>query len=270
MRLKTSPHIFYRFEEKLDGGVLFIYNRKYGSILVGDRILYYLIKYTNKGSVKKECVINHMVSEYNVSKEDVLSAINSAIDNKILIETVKIVTDINRINKFGTSTMALFNKEDMIYLPDIQKMLENERIVMKILKEKGIKYDGGLRGEFCQYHKFVEDELESLKSINLSSELDKKTVQCDAGITKIHIPSRGEVFPCVYLQFNNFLMGDLLKNSLREIWEGWDITRTLRNLGDTKCGDCKFLPFCKGGCPGMAYSYYGSIDAPDPRCIYEY
>lgn len=36
---------------------------------------------------------------------------------------------------------------------------------------------------------------------------------------------------------------------------------------DFTCNTCTFFHACKGGCRASAYSYYGDISSPDPRCV---
>lgn len=217
-----------------------------------------------EGTWEKAIKSLHILCEKGVPIEINLTPTSFNEDN--IIDAVESLGRLDGLKEFGASPMAIFTKEDMKYLPDIQKMLANEKKVIKILDEMGFGYKSGLRGEFCQFHKIVGEEVDRLNNLNLSTRLITDGVQCSAGITKIHIDSKGQIFPCVYLQFDDFLMGDSTENSLKDIWDKWDITKTLRYLNGTVCSDCGFVHPCKGGCPGMAYSLYGTIDAPYPRC----
>lgn len=180
---------------------------------------------------------------------------------------IPLLYQLEGIKKFGASPMAVFNENDKKYVPDIKKLLNTEKEVINILQSKGIEYTLGIGGEFCQYHSFKTEELTYLKNSKSSIKILNEGVQCNAGITKFHITYDGRVFPCVFLQFDNFLMGNILQKSLKNIWAEWNINKTIRDLNNTKCASCDFLHVCKGGCVGMAYSYYKDINKPDPRCL---
>jgi radical SAM protein with 4Fe4S-binding SPASM domain len=90
---------------------------------------------------------------------------------------------------------------------------------------------------------------------------------CGAGRLYCAIQPNGLVTPCVFMPI---VVGDLRKNSLKEIW---DSSRVLDDLRDRtrlqgRCGHCEYKNFC-GGCRARAYAYYKKYLAPDPGCIRE-
>lgn len=74
------------------------------------------------------------------------------------------------------------------------------------------------------------------------------TISCAAGNSIIALDNNFNVFPCIYgVGFNSYKMGNLLKESLEDIWmsEKWSKFRgdtTLQELED--CRDCKFSGKC--------------------------
>ena len=166
-----------------------------------------------------------------------------------------------RVDGFGASPLAVFNKRDLHLIPDPKLAIDIEKKVERILEKRGIRYLGGIRGELCQY-------ISTIKNISFDIKSEKiKNIHCDAGITKFHIAANGDVYPCVYLQFPKFLMGNVLREDIEKIWYNWDPSLLKRNLKNTVCEKCPYISLCKGGCTGMAYAFYNTIDRPDPRCI---
>lgn len=165
------------------------------------------------------------------------------------------------VDGFGASPLAVFNKRDLHLIPDPKLAIDIEKKVERILEKRGIRYLGGIRGELCQY-------INTIKNITFYIKNEKtKNIHCDAGITKFHIAANGDVYPCVYLQFPKFLMGNVLREDIEKIWSNWDPSLLKRNLKNTVCEKCPYISLCKGGCTGMAYGFYNTIDRPDPRCV---
>lgn len=88
---------------------------------------------------------------------------------------------------------------------------------------------------------------------------------CGVGRAYCAIQPDGIVTPCVYMPIP---VGDLKKQSFKEIWMSSPILEELRNREDLKehCGVCEFRSAC-GGCRARAYAYFGDYKAPDPGCI---
>ncbi|HDJ66764.1 MAG TPA: SPASM domain-containing protein, partial [Nitrososphaeria archaeon] len=75
----------------------------------------------------------------------------------------------------------------------------------------------------------------------------------------------GKVTPCVFMPI---VVGDLRKQTFRDIWENSEVMLKLRNKDLIKppCGECPYRYVC-GGCRARAYSYCGDYLAPDPGCF---
>ena len=88
---------------------------------------------------------------------------------------------------------------------------------------------------------------------------------CGVGRAYCAIQPDGIVTPCVYMPIK---VGDLKKQSFRQIWTTSPILKDLRNRDDLKghCGVCEYRSAC-GGCRARAYAYFGDYKAPDPGCI---
>ena len=88
---------------------------------------------------------------------------------------------------------------------------------------------------------------------------------CGAGRIYAAIQPDGKVTPCVFMPI---VVGDLRKQTFKEVWENSEVMLKLRDKDLIKppCGECPYRYIC-GGCRARAYSYYGDYLAPDPGCL---
>jgi len=89
---------------------------------------------------------------------------------------------------------------------------------------------------------------------------------CLAGQLICLIDVDGNVLPCSYF---NLPAGNVRENSFKEIWEGSELFKDLRDFKKYKgrCGSCEFVNVC-GGCRARAYSVYGDYLEEEPFCSY--
>lgn len=115
----------------------------------------------------------------------------------------------------------------------------------------------GLEGVFCQGF------------LPRHGETELKAVRCPAGTTKLSVLPDGSVYPCyLFFRHPDLALGNILKDDFQDIWQHpvLDFFRNFRGNSCPKTG-CKLHALCHGGCPALAYIFFGSLDAPDPRCI---
>ena len=88
---------------------------------------------------------------------------------------------------------------------------------------------------------------------------------CGAGRIYAAIQPDGKVTPCVFMPI---IVGDLRKQTFKDIWENSEVMLKLRykDLIKPPCGECPYRYVC-GGCRARAYSYHGDYLAPDPGCL---
>lgn len=88
---------------------------------------------------------------------------------------------------------------------------------------------------------------------------------CLGGKSVCFVSHAGDVFPCGYLPV---AAGNVRDRSLKEIWEGADLFRELRDadkLG-APCGACVYKETC-GGCRARAYAATGNYLGGDGTCL---
>ena len=93
------------------------------------------------------------------------------------------------------------------------------------------------------------------------------TKGCLAGSGVMFISRKGVVQPCGYLPVQ---AGNIIKESVSEIWNGSEVFLNLRNTGllKGKCGICEYKKVCEG-CRARAYYEKGDYMEEEPYCIYE-
>lgn len=91
-----------------------------------------------------------------------------------------------------------------------------------------------------------------------------ETGMCEAGRYKCAIASDGSVRPCEFMVGEELIAGNVIKDSLQEIWQTSDVFRYFRT--DEIYESCHVCEKpCPGKCPACAL-YLGSIRGPDPTC----
>ena len=77
----------------------------------------------------------------------------------------------------------------------------------------------------------------------------------------------GYVYPCAFLQEEEFLAGKLPEQTFASIWNGSPVFHSFRNLEIKSCESCTRFDFCHGGCPAVAYHTQKRLGHPDPGCL---
>lgn len=89
---------------------------------------------------------------------------------------------------------------------------------------------------------------------------------CGSGREKLYVYPDLNVYSCTCL--SDFSLGNLNDLTLTEIKQGNEIDQFVnyKIADDIPCNECKYLPFCNGGCIGMSYHYFGELGKGDIRC----
>jgi len=95
---------------------------------------------------------------------------------------------------------------------------------------------------------------------------------CGGVFGKMAVRSDGMMVPCS--QMPHVELGRINKDSLKEVWLNHPELKRLRDRRDTSladfefCRGCKFIPYCRGGCPALAYTLTGNENNPSPDACY--
>ncbi|MBI5248442.1 MAG: mycofactocin radical SAM maturase [Desulfomonile tiedjei] len=77
----------------------------------------------------------------------------------------------------------------------------------------------------------------------------------------------GEVYPCAFLQENEFLAGKLPEEAFAPVWMNSPVFQSFRELEIRSCESCDRFELCHGGCPAIAYHTQKRLGLPDPGCL---
>lgn len=95
--------------------------------------------------------------------------------------------------------------------------------------------------------------------------------RCAAGTTKLGIMPDGSVYPCnLFFGIKEFRLGNLLYDRFETIW-GHRLLNFFRTFRSNTCPihNCNLHDKCHGGCPAHSLIHSGSLDSPEPRCIFK-
>ena len=178
---------------------------------------------------------------------------------------------------FGVSGRGIGNKDDLSvdyyiwkeYLNKIyNKKLNNELRYMTV--EPSCPWEIYL--PLYEYGIKKIEEIIKYSSI-LKSSLYRETrrIGCNAGITNIAINGDGKVSACgLYATNQNFIIGDLTKSKIADIWNNSYKLNSIRNISiknlSKTCQNCKLTSICGGGCRGFASLKNNSLFDDDTRC----
>ena len=95
---------------------------------------------------------------------------------------------------------------------------------------------------------------------------------CGGVFSKMAVRADGIMIPCS--QINHVELGRINKDSLRDVWINNSELKRLRARRDMPlksfdyCKSCEYIPYCRGGCPALAYTITGDENKPSPDACY--
>lgn len=120
-------------------------------------------------------------------------------------------------------------------------------------------------------HLIVDSNLES-QIEDIKEELECK-IFCRAGIGKLMINEKGDIYPCLVLEYDDYKFGNVLNDGLREMVQSENYKNLIEKIFketpvDSKehCKNCKVRYFCMDRCLGVSRSYYDNEDICEERC----
>lgn len=155
-----------------------------------------------------------------------------------------------------------------LFLNDRQK---NEALE-KIIKLEKI-YGNYIGGSFVYMAK-KSQSLRRAQDAELLQMKGGRLQNCDAGFGMCAIRADGKVTPCYTML--DFVVGDLLKDPLKEIWKNSTLLKEFRSMHEVSldtiepCKTCIYKGVCNAGCRAGAYyhSQKTRLDMYDPEGCY--
>ncbi|HHY80395.1 MAG TPA: radical SAM protein [Thermoanaerobacter sp.] len=220
-----------------------------------------------KGSFKFATTALELFTIYNIPNVRVQSVLTNF--NKHDLFNLYVFLHQFKVNSFGFSLVLPVGRALNLEAPKIDiEILEQ---VMKILevqkKKRQIKVEKVHLGYLQNIKECEELFIENLDDTESNKIFKSK---CDAGTTRLMIDPNGDVYPCDYLKFDEFKIGNILINNYNEIWFNKTLTkiRNITRFDKIGCKSC-YRKNCNTGCMGLSYAKYNTIYAKDPNCKVE-
>jgi mycofactocin radical SAM maturase len=81
------------------------------------------------------------------------------------------------------------------------------------------------------------------------------------------ISPQGGVYPCAFLQEDDFRAGAVPEMDFGDIWNNSPVFKSFRELEIKSCESCRRFDMCHGGCPAIAYHTQRKMGVADPGCL---
>jgi radical SAM protein with 4Fe4S-binding SPASM domain len=156
------------------------------------------------------------------------------------------------VTQFRTSRLILMGRGDVLE-SEVLTPLQTKSLIEFLLEQRRLH-----RGTLD----IVPDECMSFLGRKIE-EYNLSWYGCPAGRTECGVDSSGEVYPCIFLAYKEFAMGNLLHDDFDAIWHS-EAAEHFRKI-ERVC-KCEIFEFCKGGCPAAAYARYQDAARKDPYC----
>jgi Fe-coproporphyrin III synthase len=108
--------------------------------------------------------------------------------------------------------------------------------------------------------------------LNASEDVAPDGFWCPVG-RKLVVDAKGDVFPCVLMMSDGFLLGNVYQDTLPHIMASEKVLTLCKALAERRarietCSPCLWRNFCQAGCMGEALDEKGTIWDTDPFCSY--
>ncbi len=153
---------------------------------------------------------------------------------------------------------------------NVQLTAEDRSSAMATLLRLNRKYDNrisaaaGPLAEAKMWMKMEEARREGQKSLPPCGYL----TSCGCMWSKIDIRADGVMIPCT--QMSHIELGRINSDDLKSVWQNHPELKLMRERPNIPleefefCKGCEYIPYCRGGCPALAYTLMGKETHPSP------
>lgn len=146
-------------------------------------------------------------------------------------------------------------------LPEMINFCKNEEIYFRfdlnILKSKNGKEEQSYNILTNKQYRTIMNYIKKIKLSNWISYTTRENIysdngylySCGAGRYSLFVNCHGDVSLCNFAIFSE---KNILKHSLKDIWEGFNEYLSIKNNANSKCYKCKYKKFCSN-CPVSSY-----------------
>jgi SynChlorMet cassette radical SAM/SPASM protein ScmE len=148
--------------------------------------------------------------------------------------------------------------------------VEDRTLAMETLLKLNQKYDdrisaqAGPLAEALMWTEMERARKNGAGSIPMGGSL----TACGCVMDKIAVRADGTIVPCTML--SHMELGRINRDDLKEIWQNHPEMKKMRqrrniSLNDFEfCNGCRYIDYCTGNCPGLAYTLTGKVNHPSP------
>jgi SynChlorMet cassette radical SAM/SPASM protein ScmE len=92
---------------------------------------------------------------------------------------------------------------------------------------------------------------------------------CENFFQSVSVRSDGAIIPCNFMP--DIVLGDIKNQNFIDVWQNSSELNQLRQRDNQRteelefCSGCKYVKYCTGGCPALAYVHFSDIYKPDPE-----
>lgn len=199
--------------------------------------------------------------------------------NKVPVQVSMVVHNQNYKHIYDVYMFCVENKVDYIrYVPLF--VHENTELRNALDRDILFEFDKVLKhnARYKDYTVIVSDPLSSVFpllswiKINKPDMIEDITIGkyiCPAGIVSVEVDTEGNIYPCSYLNMDDFIIGNILDEDIKKTWKNnlkWNKIRE-RYTDNISCKKCNQLLNCLGGCPASSYYKHGEIGGGDASCF---
>jgi len=156
---------------------------------------------------------------------------------------------------YGTVRLRVHKKEDLQMVPPKQMLIECNRKIIYACKDNGVELLKLYEGLGISRHEIPYTHYPTAYT-------------CNMGKIKMEILNDGSVVPCKSLKRPDFVVGNLLRDSVEKVWNH-PIMKRFREMTpadyEDNCGKCKDKWTCHC-CRAVAYNLTGKLYGDDLTC----
>lgn len=193
------------------------------------------------------------ISEFikNINDKDKL-IVNTVVSKRNYNDIFDIIDYMNEndVRYLNMSPIMTENKELLIY---DDELLEYYHTIVKYSEKMDIEI---LSEPYC--HPF------SIKLIKDYKFIENDRFYCPAGKTEVEIDFNGNVYPCPFMNKEEYMLGNIYQGSLKDIWSRESPCKAMKWTKNSTCKKCDGYDYCGGGCIAFAIM---NKDDHDSRCL---
>ena len=144
-------------------------------------------------------------------------------------------------------------------------------------KRKDVRERFSFDGALSELYRFVE-YVQTQDSVVVDLDIgfgpvppDYAFHRCIAGKETFYLKANGDIYPCTSLIYPQFMVGNLRRTPLVELWQSPKMREASCYPVDCiegYCPTCENFTACRGGCRGVALAHTGDLNASYPNCLF--